>query len=374
MNIALISNISVGYAPTFPFEKYLLSKDNDLSVIFHPLVNSGIKKSVLKEANTIKNQYHYSKPIKVHNYLFQTIFSLWWIFKQKKRYDFIIGMGNLNALSALILRLFNKTNKVIFYTVDYSVNRFNNKFLNFVYHQVDLFVLRNVDCVLSVSERIVKVREAQGVPREKNLLQPNGVHIKEIKKKLFKKNLNKNFFNIIFAGHITKSKGLDKILQSLKNDKDCYHKYFLLDIYGDGPYLNVLKKKVKKFGLSKLVTFKGNVTNKCILDNLHRYDIGIATYTSEDDFNYYCDPVKVKEYMAANLAIIISDVPSVASFVANNKIGIKVDNSLSSISDALREMSASNLVYSMKDNYKKLELKLDWDYIFEKNYKKYANK
>ena len=126
--------------------------------------------------------------------------------------------------------------------------------------------------------------------------------------------------------------------------------------------------------MSKLVTFKGNVTNKCILDNLHRYDIGIATYTSEDDFNYYCDPVKVKEYMAANLAIIISDVPSVASFVANNKIGIKVDNSLSSISDALREMSASNLVYSMKDNYKKLDLKLDWDYIFEKNYKKYANK
>jgi glycosyltransferase involved in cell wall biosynthesis len=372
MNIAVISNVSIGYAPTYPYEKYLLSKDNNLTVIFHPLVKSGINKSIIKEANSIINQYDYKRPIRTHNYILQFILSIWWIIKQKKKFDIIVGMGNLNALSALVLKMFNKTNSVIFYTVDYSLNRFDNKILNYVYHLIDRTAINNANYILSVSERIVKVREVQGIPIGKNLLQPNGVHIHKIKKTSGPVKIDKDFYRMIFTGHITKSKGLDLIIESIKNDRKTYFRPLILDIYGDGPHLPILKNKVNKYGLSELVTFKGDVSNNFILDNLHKYDIGIATYTTDDDFNKYCDPVKVKEYMAADLPIIISDVPSVASFISNNHIGILVDNSSASISEALRILSSKNVVHTMRENYRTLQLKLDWEYIFEKNYKIYG--
>jgi len=374
MNIALISHVSVGYAPTYPFEKFLLTKDKELDTVFHPLVDSGINRSVMKCGKIEKKQVLYDRPVRVIDYLRHFVLSVWWIMKTDRKYDVMVTMGNLNVISGLVLRMLGKTDNIIYYASDYSTNRFDNTLLNFIYASIDKIAVNNANYILSVSNRILDVRHRQGVPKHKNLLQSNGVHLAQIKKNRTDKRRSEKKYKMIFSGHITKSKGIDMIIDSIYEDKHKYIYPMTLDIYGDGTYIDVLKDKVEKFKLTDYIFFKGFVTNDIILENLNKYDIGIATYTSEDDFNNYCDPVKVKEYLAANLVVVISNVPEISRLISENDLGIEINNTKQSISQALILLSSGNTVDHIRSNYGKIDLDLDWDCLFEKTFKVYSKK
>jgi glycosyltransferase involved in cell wall biosynthesis len=89
------------------------------------------------------------------------------------------------------------------------------------------------------------------VPKEKIIVIPNGIDIKEIDKVKPSKEIS----DIIFAGRLLSHKNVDVLIKAMKQLSP-RHK---LVIIGDGPEMSNLKKLVKELKLSAQVSFKGFV-------------------------------------------------------------------------------------------------------------------
>lgn len=93
--------------------------------------------------------------------------TLWKVIKAKKTYDLYVGSNNLNAFIGIILRKIGLVRKTIFFTPDYSINRFDNYFLNNIYLWLDYFCLRHADLVWNSSsimplDLMIQAREKGG--------------------------------------------------------------------------------------------------------------------------------------------------------------------------------------------------------------------
>lgn len=376
MNIAkalVLSHVSEAYAPTYPFLRYLKFKKIDVDCILHPLVGTKINKSIASNYSNNQEKIislrRYSLPIKILDYMLHFYLNLKWVFRSHHNYDIVFGLNSVNALSGLILRLFGKTNAVVYYSVDYSTNRFNNIFLNKIYYWLDNFCVKYCDYTFSVSERIRTVRRCQGLEENRNILQSNGVHMSDIK--IIEKD-NHYPIKIVYAGHITKSKGIDLLIGAfvLLRNRD----KFKLDIYGTGPFFDELKRIIKEKKLENHVFLKGSVENSVITSLLYTYHIGVALYTTDDQFNYYCDPVKVKEYIAAKNIILISDVPEIADEIESLGIGFKISNDIKVIAEQLENLSDLTIIKQMIGNFEKIDFEIDWYALFEKSLTLLKNK
>ncbi|MDP8265638.1 MAG: glycosyltransferase [Candidatus Aceula meridiana] len=207
-----------------------------------------------------------------------------------------------------------------------------------------------------------------GLPDERNLLQPNGVHMSEIAKST-SCDLG-DPVKLIYVGHLTKSKGIHLIIEAIHQLKTLAN--FKFDIYGDGPFLENIKTLIHKYQLHNHVKIMGKKGHREVLLKYSEYDIGVALYTRDDSFNYYCDPVKVKEYLAAGLGTVISDVPYIADIIHKNKLGYKTSNSIEDIKHVLNLASDKKNVLEIKENVRNFKIDLDWNNLFDRNYERIA--
>lgn len=222
---------------------------------------------------------------------------------------------------------------------------------------MDKICVKYCDGVFSVSPRIIEVRKKQGLDDKKNILCPNGVHLKNIPSK---KSKEEEILKVVYTGHITKSKGIHYVLEALKILKD---KTIFFDIIGQGPFLKDIEHYISEYNLQEQVRLLGYMQNEDLLNKICDYDVGVALYDMSDEFNYYCDPVKVKEYLASGLIPLTSSVPWIGKFLVDNKIGFIADNS-NDIAKILNELKNESLYKEYTQNIITTNLKLDWDEIF----------
>lgn len=361
--ILVLSHTSEAFGSTSSLLRYL--KENSLphDYILHPLAGTSIPSSgywsVDEDGNEILKREKPHTATSVFHYLYHFWLTLYWIFGQRSKYDLVMGINNLNAFCGLIFRWTGKTKSAAFYTVDYSEKRFDNYFVNGAYRKLDIVCARNCDFILSVSPRIQAIRKRQRVPAQRNLLLPNGVYLNEATAR------PRNFtgkIKLLYAGHLTKSKGVHLIVEALAKHPDL--EKFEMHIFGDGPYRKELLALIDYCHLQSTVFMKGSIGNLHLLHKLREYQVGIALYTSDDDFNYYCDPIKVKEYLAARHAILISDVPWIADYIEKNGFGIKINNDAKSIAKALTEITQADYLQRTFDAYDGKNLKLDWNDLY----------
>ena len=104
----------------------------------------------------IKKKYQIGVLImpELFHYMKDSILNLWWIASSKEKWDLCIAANNLNAFSAIWLRKLGLIKKVVFYTVDFVPNRFNNKILNNFYHWVEKFAVTHADETWILSPRV----------------------------------------------------------------------------------------------------------------------------------------------------------------------------------------------------------------------------
>jgi len=366
MKILLLSHISEAYAPTFPFLEYLKNRGYEIDYIFHPLANTSIAESIYKQYSASSEKQikikKYASPINNLQYLNHFFLNLKWLAANGRKYDIIFGLNCINCFSGIILKFFGKTKKVVYYTVDYSTQRFDNYLLNKAYLFLDKFCARHSDFTFSVSERIREVRKKQGLEEKRNILQPNGVHLNKIPSK---SRIVSYPIKVVYAGHLTKSKGIHLFLEALSLLKNKNN--FILDIFGNGPYKENLSKKIKNYGLSEIAFMRGNLPNEILLEKFPDYDIGIALYNLDDQFNYYCDPVKIKEYIGAKNIILVSNVPEIAEKIENLGIGFKIKNEVSDILKKMEFFENTENILKMRKNFNSLDIDINWKNLYDKN-------
>ena len=112
-----------------------------------------------------------------------------------------------------------------------------------------------------------------------------------------------------------------------------------LVLAGDGPTRMQVESQVAALGLSRRVTFLGQVAYDAVPDVLRAFDISVLPAT-RGPFHY--SPLKLREYAAAGSAIVASDVGDLGTTLEPDKEFILVEpGSSRALADAIVELTRS---------------------------------
>lgn len=289
----------------------------------------------------------------------EQLISFYFLFKDEPAQIFI-GIDPLNALTGIIARFLGKVKKVIFYTADYARQRYKNPLLNIAYHLVDNFSSQNSDQVWCVSTRIVKERKKQGLPDAKVFFVPNSPEIRKIRKLPL---AQKNKYDLVIVSNITKSIDYPKIIQAVKELSKKYQDLRLL-LVGSGEYEAELRTMVKKQRLGGRILFVGRKPHQEVIEILSKSGVGIALYTKDFPWIEFGDSMKVREYLACGLPVIMNNVVSTADDVEKGSAGIVLKKKDGELYQAIeRIFSTPKLYQKMHKNARKLAETFDFTKI-----------
>ena len=372
--IVLVTHILADGAPT-DLKKYLIPRINRFLFIGHPFSFAKDKRSFFefyKDHKIIKSKrirdYYLPEIIRYIQDFFLTIY---WVIKTPLEFDFYIGADNLNALAGIVLRYFEQVKRVIYYTIDYSPQRFENPILNKIYHFIERYCACRADLVWNISPRIQEGRLKNGLnPRKaaEYTIVPQGVWYSRIKRLPFGK-IEKH--TLVFMGHILEKQGIQYVLsampQIIKEIPD-----FKFLVIGSGEYLNELKNKVKELNIEDYVEFTGYVENHRGVENMiAKSALAIALYEKGDkgrDLAYYADPGKIKVYLGAGTPVLLTDVSFNAREIEKSKCGVIVGYDKNQVASAVVElMKDERKLKQYRENAANYAKQFDWNLIFEEN-------
>ncbi|MCL5432570.1 MAG: glycosyltransferase [Patescibacteria group bacterium] len=343
----------------------------ELLFIAHPLffVKESRKKSsrleFYKKGKLIKTKtaFHWVLPEPLL-YIKDYFYTFYWSFTIKGKIDYFFGLGNLNAFSGHILKFFGRINKVIYYVIDFIPQRFNNKFLNWIYENLEKFCALYSNSTWNLSPVMVDMRNKKwNIDFPNQLVVLHGVHFFRIKRVSFDK-VNKN--EIIYMGGLLKKQGIQLVIEALPI---IYKKIpnVKFTIIGSGEYENELKKLSHKLSVSKLIDFLGYIpSHKDVENRMAKAAIAIAMYEEKKgNYTYFTDPGKVKNYLGAGVPVAITDVPYIARAIEKERCGIIVKYNKEEFAKKIVEfLSSEKLMKTYRRNAFKFAKRYDWDKVF----------
>lgn len=127
-----------------------------------------------------------------------------------------------------------------------------------------------------------------------------------------------NKFIITYLGVVTKSRGIDRVLQALSRLRDEYKEKILFQVIGDGPFLPDLKQMSSDLGIKKGVIFKGYVPYESVPEHLRDTDCFICPLPERPEWNI-SSPIKIFEYLACAKPIILTPIIAHKNIIKNSE-------------------------------------------------------
>lgn len=370
-NVVIASHI-YATGPALDLEEYLKKKVKSLLFIGHPFADRPDKRSFYRSyirGELIKNNKSLTWRIPgLFFHVKDAFYTIWWVMTNRGKVNLFIGSDNFMGYLGIILKKIGKVDQVILYTIDYMPQRFNNPVLNSLYHYFDSQCLRHCSIIWNVSAKIEegraeKTKNIRNAARQ--IVVPLGMWFDRVPK-LSVDQKEKN--TIVFMGHILEKQGLDMFVRSLPSiSKEI--KGVRCVVIGSGPYLQNLKKLASKLKVSKLIDFKGYVEDHHDVEKmLAKSTIAIAPYKPEpDSFTYFADPGKIKNYLAAGLPVVVTDVPPIAKTLELEMCGVICKYDASDISKKVTYLLKDKRKLSLySDNAIKFARQFDWNVVFDK--------
>lgn len=364
------------YGVPHALRDYLLNKKIE-NVIFigHPLVEQRKSSlSIYKNGKKVRFVHVNQRISGITSYFLDLFLTLYWVLAQKEKYELFIGVDMLNAFAGIILRKIGKVEKVVFYAMDFVPARFHSTLLNNIYKWIEVYCVKNADDVWNVSPKIAEGRERFLHLKSRKYSQKvvnSGIWMNKIKRYPFS-TVKKH--QLLFLGHILKKQGLQMVLEALPEvvSKIPDFKFIIL---GGGEYEEPLKNLAEKLHIDKYVEFKGWIKDRKIIDTtLGQSAAAIVVYVPEKErihnFSYYGDPIKIKEYLASGLPVILTDVPHNAHEIARRKCGFVVQYQKKAISNAIISLlSDEKRLKQYRENARIYAQEFDWNVIFAKAFR-----
>ncbi len=356
-------------------EYFLQRKVKSLMFIAHPLFfvegRSGPYYEIYEHGKLIKKirlkNKNYPPPIQfIKDYLL----TLYWVLTNKNKWDLVISLDNLNTLAALTLRIFGKTKKVVYYTIDFVPNRFENKILNSIYGNIEKIAVRFADLTWNLTSRVAIGREKiRGMDRKtynRQIVVPLGVWLNRIPRKSYNQ-IDKHA--IVYAGGLVPHQGIQLVIDALPlvlrqiNDAR-------MIIIGIGDYEDALKEQVRKLKLEKNVKFLGYMEkHEDVEKALTKCGLAVAMYSEElSKWSYYGDPSKIKTYLACGLPVVTTSLTMISQDLLKKECGL--------IADYNKEDLARKIIEILNDNQKQEKFRenaikfggqFDWNKILDEN-------
>ena len=238
------------------------------------------------------------------------------LFRNRGREIVFIGVDPLNALAGCLAKRLGLIKMLVAYSVDYSHKRFENKFLNSCYHLADRLAIARADEVWGVSARIVEQRAKQGVPADKNFRVPNSPLSKDVAR-LSLEEVEPH--TLVIVSTISKATDFFVVIDALVILKEKIPD-IKLNFIGGGAK-DSLAQYADDHGLRGSVNFLGFLSHSDVYKVLSRSAVGIAPYTDNAPWVYYCDPMKIHDYLICGLPVVTTDVPALAHEVVKGGAG-----------------------------------------------------
>lgn len=129
--------------------------------------------------------------------------------------------------------------------------------------------------------------------------------------------------HLLFAGNIGRAQNLDIIVDALSNLEQSILEQLVIDIVGDGSYLQQLKKKVAENKLDEVFVFHGRCDVK---DVVKYYEIADACLMTLEPSSFVSKtvPAKLQGYMASGRMIIAAINGSAADIIREANCGLCV--------------------------------------------------
>lgn len=374
MKILPISNVLIishyykrtlsGGGPPQEVRDFFLPKVKKIYYIEHPFPQADDKHSsiTIYENGKLKKQIFtpsISGPQMLF-YILDIFLTFYFVLLAKSKFDLCVSLDNLNTVSVLPFKKFGIIKKLVFYTIDYNPQRFENKTLNNIYHFLDRLACYYADAIWVLSKKMDKTRAKNKVNIKRmkpSILLPMGANLERIKTLPFAK-IQRH--QIVYAGFLMEKQGVQLAIESLPKviEKVPDVKFIII---GQGEYEKELRILARKFKILNYVDFKGFVKDHKELENiLCKSAIGIAPYVnSPDNYTMFTDPGKPKLYLGCGLPVVITNVPAIAGIIQSKKAGIVVDYNKENVAKALITLLSNDELYK---KYRKNAIELSKDY------------
>lgn len=158
-----------------------------------------------------------------------------------------------------------------------------------------LLYSRYINVFVGVSDytRMELIKDFGFLIKKKITVINNGVLIKDIQERGVVAGAKLSFLT---TSHLRESKGIQDLVKAVFLLSNEIKEELVIDIYGDGPYRNILEDLVKSLDLDKCFRFMGNSDN--LKSIYHKYDYLIHP-SHEETFCY-----TVIEALAANIKVL----------------------------------------------------------------------
>jgi len=323
------------YGHTHVFAEYLRERASSFIFIQHPFAHRRFYPSTVELYISGRLVRRIAAPsirgpqivLFIKDLLLTIIFAV----AMRHRAQLFIGADALNALGGILLHKIGFVRSVVLFAIDYTPKRFSNSLINSLYHTLNVVVARHCDIIWAVSKRIKRAyREIYGAQCP-IIIVPAGAHRPPV---LPDPQIRHNY--LIFLGNIDKSKGLQLVIRALPLIRERIPQVKIL-VIGTGSYYDDVVELANGLEVQDAIEFIGHLPNhEKVMLTLTRCDVGLAPYVPDaTNISVYGDPCKIKEYLAAGLPVIVTNVPEAAREISGMSAGIVIDYKVKSIANAV---------------------------------------
>lgn len=304
-------------------------------------------------------------------YIKELWFTIFWTLKKRIKWDDFIAMDGLCANFGLLLKLFGKVKKVIYWAVDFvPEKRFSSGWKNAIYHQINMNGNRNADEMWDLSPRMKEAREKflglKSSDYKSIKVVPFGMWTERIKSVSYEK-CEKN--TIVFMGHLLPKQGVQLIIDALPIIKK-KNQNIRFKIIGTGFYENDLKEKVKSLKLERECVFLGRINEMEDMEKeVAKSAVAVAPYVKAlDTWSYYADPGKVKTYLACGIPVLLTDIPWNAKDIEKFKAGVIITENPIDIAEKILFILDSKTNENYRKNAHNYAKQFNYTQIFSELY------
>jgi glycosyltransferase involved in cell wall biosynthesis len=320
--------------------EYFRERNDRLNILMHPLDDY----SKLPTSMELPNGSRELLPRRPHgffNLIQDFVLSVHYI--RRTNIDIFIGANNFDTIPAIFCRniLRQKISQILYYPRDYSEERFSSAVLNHIYLAVERIAVKYSDKTVSNTKRAELARFKVGLNPTQSTMIPNPINLR--REQFIEKPINKNHF--VFIGDVSRVHGLHDLIEVIS---PIIQK---LVIIGSGPDWARTVKLAKSKPFTTEIYF--NKSHEFTMDFLQQFrGVGLAPYNATERWTHFCSPLKVGEYIAAGLPVLMSDIPEIAEDVKRLELGVVYSElELISVSHALDRLNVQGFSVKAQNYY-----------------------
>lgn len=202
--------------------------------------------------------------------------------------------------------------------------------------------IARVDGVITVSDGLAdRLHSLYGLPRRPLVVR----NIPEYAPLPFQP--TGSLVTVLYQGLLAPRRGLEAAIASVAAWRADYR--LVIRGFGADPYVAKLREFAESAGVAPRVTFEPAVAPTDVVAAAHEADIGLFALPGDSAQSRFALPNKLFEYMAAGLALAVSDLPEMRRVIETCRCGILIPQPTpQAIAEALNALDAARI-----DDYKR---------------------